>query len=640
MHLCILLIPARSSNIKDSSTKFFVLQNLTFQYTIHNPIPARTNVARKITAIVEKEFSKEIDTKEKEILQIEGRLHKALKTLHFLRYVIITDFYNRKQCQAVPPPGESKQTRIHPAIRQIIGKAPRDAEDIIQLTSAVDPAIPSTSKNCTFVDLKQESTSKSEICLDPREIKKTGKIRKRSDGDEETPGDSIAGPPRKIPRYVPPKSGVPEPAVPSRGARHKVRKRIVVGNISKWIPPDWREDAASHKWTMYVRGSKENADITDFVGKVRFFLHPSYRPNDVVEVTSPPFHLSRRGWGEFPLRVQLHFKNPLNKPMDIIHHLKLDRTYTGLQTLGSETVVDVWIKTCPEISTCDSENSRDLSRIIKKEPQENLESSALNLPPETIKQEPEVFEESTSHVHFEHDYANLSGNREKNTTIEHSPPRNSNGNGEAAPKSSENCENTNEYCGIDTNMPASVDVKTMASGLENSSTKLQPLTIAIPASFDALTRTKNTNSKTPKQILVLKDGNKLIPVESLGLKSNTGLTVKTGGVIGKGVSLLKKPPGNSIGTKDGKILLKFNPNNSLMLNSASDIPALKFAEPLGTNSPANSRIICLVGVNGSGKNTVGASEENCKVVGKPKITLGKDKIGASCKKKHYEEILR
>lgn len=47
-----------------------------------------------------------------------------------------------------------------------------------------------------------------------------------------------------------------------------------------------------------------------------------------------PFHLSRRGWGEFPVRVQIFFHCSLNKPVDIIHNLKLDRTYTGRQTLG------------------------------------------------------------------------------------------------------------------------------------------------------------------------------------------------------------------------------------------------------------------------------------------------------------------
>jgi hypothetical protein len=50
--------------------------------------------------------------------------------------------------------------------------------------------------------------------------------------------------------------------------------------------------------------------------------------------------------------VQVHFVDPKNKPVDIIHHLKvctllillmlqLDKSLSGLQTLGTETPVDV-----------------------------------------------------------------------------------------------------------------------------------------------------------------------------------------------------------------------------------------------------------------------------------------------------------
>ena len=40
-------------------------------------------------------------------------------------------------------------------------------------------------------------------------------------------------------------------------------------------------------------------------------------------VSEPPFHLTRRGWGEFPVRVQLHFKDERKKRLDIIHNLKV-----------------------------------------------------------------------------------------------------------------------------------------------------------------------------------------------------------------------------------------------------------------------------------------------------------------------------
>lgn len=287
---------------------------------------------------MEKEFSQEIDLKEKEILQIQERLHKALKIFHLLRYVIISNFYNHKHCQ-VSQITEAKQTRIHPAVKSLLGKCPKSINN-------ADFAVPSTSKDPRFLCNDESLVSDTKITTnstyklkenpyEPNKVLQNGKRVLSRDEEESRP--------LKVPRYVPPKSNVPENAYPSRGNSHKVCKRIIVGNISKWIPPDWREDASSHKWTMYVRGDKDNADISTFVSKVRFFLHPSYRPNDVVEITTYPFHLSRRGWGEFPIRVQLHFKNILNKPMDIIHHLKLDRTYTGLQTLGSETLVDVWI---------------------------------------------------------------------------------------------------------------------------------------------------------------------------------------------------------------------------------------------------------------------------------------------------------
>jgi hypothetical protein len=38
---------------------------------------------------------------------------------------------------------------------------------------------------------------------------------------------------------------------------------------------------------------------------------------------------------------QLLFHDPRNKPVDIIHLLKLDRTFSGRQVLGSETVTQI-----------------------------------------------------------------------------------------------------------------------------------------------------------------------------------------------------------------------------------------------------------------------------------------------------------
>lgn len=83
---------------------------------------------------------------------------------------------------------------------------------------------------------------------------------------------------------------------------------------------------------------------------------------------SHPFHITRRGWGEFPIRIQVCFKNPLCKPVNIIHNLKLDQSYTGLQTLGAETIVDVMVYNDATVST----SSNRISKTGKKEELDNL----------------------------------------------------------------------------------------------------------------------------------------------------------------------------------------------------------------------------------------------------------------------------
>jgi len=93
-------------------------------------------------------------------------------------------------------------------------------------------------------------------------------------------------------------------------------------------------------WCM-LEDQKMKLILVILLKKLNFFLDASFKPNDVIDVNEPPFQITRRGWGEFPIRVQLHFVDPRNKPTDIIHHLKLDKTFSGLQTLGAETPVDI-----------------------------------------------------------------------------------------------------------------------------------------------------------------------------------------------------------------------------------------------------------------------------------------------------------
>lgn len=99
----------------------------------------------------------------------------------------------------------------------------------------------------------------------------------------------------------------------------------------------------THKWMIYVvEPPQSKQEVGAFITCVRFHLHPSYKPNDVVDVTEPPFKLTRFGWGEFPIRIQLFFVDKRrNKAVDLIHHLKLDNSHSGKQLLGGERNIEI-----------------------------------------------------------------------------------------------------------------------------------------------------------------------------------------------------------------------------------------------------------------------------------------------------------
>ena len=194
------------------------------------------------------------------------------------------------------------------------------------------------------------------------------------------------------------------PPLPTSLSRFATKKRIIVGNTSQFLDPSARStiDGSTHKWMVYVRGPSQDADITSFVRAVRFFLHPSYHPNDIIRIAKPPFHLTRYGWGEFPVRVQLEFTDKCNKHVDIIHNLVLDRTHTGHQTLGSETVVDL------DLMTTQSEINGGSSTVILKNTTIHPFSSTindLNKGGNIVKSETEsskgipVQRESSQHIH-------------------------------------------------------------------------------------------------------------------------------------------------------------------------------------------------------------------------------------------------
>ncbi|KAK0086651.1 hypothetical protein PV326_005484 [Microctonus aethiopoides] len=553
---------------------------------------ARTNTSRKITAIIEKEFTREIDDKENEILLIQNRLNQALKILHLLRYVIITDFYNKKQCipQSQHGTNECRQTRIHPAVKQVIGQSPtylnmlsKCSENNQEKQQRNSTAL--TTLSCQTAGDKindNETEEKSQSSSDDSKKRLLDKCENNIDN----------GPLRKIPRYIPPKYNGPAPQIPSRGHWHKTSKTIVVGNISKCIPSDEQDDNASHKWTVYVRGMKDEGQIEDFVSKIRFFLHPSYRPNDVIEVTSPPFHLTRRGWGEFPLRIQLHFKDSINKPSNIIYHLKLDRSYTGLQILGPESIYNVPFETHKKFDVlqeevADSVDTKNYNTNHKLNEQENnvtiVEHSNHN-------ENNKLLSNNYYNIFMDHDYIKFYKPILNNIKKEYNDDEET---------------NFHDVTGVN-NIDNKIIIKKEHEQSNNLNANdncnaLKPLEIIIPPRFQPSnvqkTYMKNSPKSSVKQMTILKKnyvnpGN--ITANNVSVNSNNNVACRSGGA-----SLLK---------------FKYNPARSLLLETNSNIPALKIAQPAMKNNEMN----------------------NAKV----KITVGKDKMKITTKREYYEDILK
>ncbi|XP_066477950.1 YEATS domain-containing protein 2 isoform X2 [Tiliqua scincoides] len=293
---------------------------------------ARDAAVQKIEAIIEEQFSVEMKNKEHEIEVIDQRLIEARRMMDKLRACIVANYYASASLLKVGEGTKACDPMVlnHPSIKKFMESPSRSSSPANQgsETLSVNHSECGSSQHADYLMEKDNGNLDGDERLANKLDLRTSK----------NSGQGTSGVARDH------KAGLRKAGLSNdENSRLFVKKTIVVGNVSKYIPPDKREenDQSTHKWMVYVRGSRREPSINHFVKKVWFFLHPSYKPNDLVEVREPPFHLTRRGWGEFPVRVQIHFKDSRNKRIDIIHHLKLDRTYTGLQTLGAETVVDV-----------------------------------------------------------------------------------------------------------------------------------------------------------------------------------------------------------------------------------------------------------------------------------------------------------
>jgi NAD-dependent SIR2 family protein deacetylase len=103
--------------------------------------------------------------------------------------------------------------------------------------------------------------------------------------------------------------------------------KVKVGNRCHPVPLDQagiKNGCQFYDWTVFLH-EQENADnsLGPKIESVTFDLHPSFTPPSVI-VSAPPYQITRKGWGTFPVRITIQLKN--GEQFYIEHPLQFNKT--------------------------------------------------------------------------------------------------------------------------------------------------------------------------------------------------------------------------------------------------------------------------------------------------------------------------
>ncbi|XP_026849375.1 YEATS domain-containing protein 2 [Drosophila persimilis] len=294
------------------------------------PVPDTTEKVERICEIVRVEFQREISLKDEQLAEIDRRLLQARQLLDKLRFEVVSEYYRKQQV----PLGESlfsdesagPQLPLHPAIKKIVGKRPLLIQNHLPERTAATLAKQTIRQrnpaHRRAERRRQQKIREQGIVIDHSKDQQQQSINIKV--EDEQPCTSRQAHERQQQQQL---------ELNSSRLNNKNKFNFVVGNTSKYIGGDGKTtlenggQALVYKWLVYVQGKDLPKPLETYIKKVRFQLHHSYRPNDIVDVHAPPFQLNRRGWGEFPMRIQLFFHEHLRqKPVQLMHTVVLDKT--------------------------------------------------------------------------------------------------------------------------------------------------------------------------------------------------------------------------------------------------------------------------------------------------------------------------
>jgi YEATS domain-containing protein 4 len=96
---------------------------------------------------------------------------------------------------------------------------------------------------------------------------------------------------------------------------------VVHGSVAFYLGKKVADEFQTHQWTLYLRGPN-NEDLSCCISKVIFQLHPSFA-QPVRELTSPPFEVSEKGWGEFEAQIRIVWNDTNEQSVTLNHFIKL-----------------------------------------------------------------------------------------------------------------------------------------------------------------------------------------------------------------------------------------------------------------------------------------------------------------------------
>lgn len=222
-----------------------------------------------------------------------------------------------ERCGVVVPEEE-----VPEQFRRLSGNARRELE-LVQLRAEVQPTRIVTAVAPEIVEHSSLQIDYESFGVDGKKGASTWQdITPSQNTNNNTPSQDNNPPlqtqPRKLPDTV---------------SRYYWKRRVVIGNAAKCImnSSEREEDVmvggtrpGTHKFKLYLRDYFDGEGVLKDIKFVRYFLHPAYKPDDVVDVQEAPFLLERAAWGEFPIRIQIHFYDQArNKPVDLYHQLSI-----------------------------------------------------------------------------------------------------------------------------------------------------------------------------------------------------------------------------------------------------------------------------------------------------------------------------